>query len=204
LSLEHIKEIISDGSVDRLLLFLEKQVQKSQEEIKGIEKRIKDMEWYIDYFTYMDKNRSSGYLYKVKIDTRYIITTPCYKGQDLSDMEISLAATKSRKDLCGLNYWRQYGYILDFDAFLHKIFEPSAYFVYLREKLDFDIDSYQILPAGEYLCFRGKLLTDEWEPNIITEYFKNRKQPALVLAMEYEDNLVEYNNAWYEVQILLK
>ena len=34
-------------------------------------------------------------------------------------------------------------------------------------------------------------------------HFKNKELPNLVLALEFEDNFVDWSQAWYEMQILL-
>lgn len=199
LSLEEIREIILDGSVDRLLPFLKKQKEICEEELKATKRKIKDIEWYIDYFTYF--NKSTDDVYKAKMDTRYIINVPCYNNDKLSDMEIRLASKKSK--LSDLNYRRQYGYILNFDDVLNKKFNPQNYFVFLRGKSSKDLDGYIEIPAGEYLCYRSKILTNEWEQNVIKDYLQYREKNPLVLALEYEGNLKEYDDAWYEIQILL-
>ena len=82
-------------------------------------------------------------------------------------------------------------------------FNPTDYFIYLSEKPDIDESLYDCLPAGEYLCFRTQALNENWDPDILTDYFKNKELPNLVLALEFEDNFVDWSQAWYEMQILL-
>ena len=38
---------------------------------------------------------------------------------------------------------------------------------------------------------------------LLRVYFKN-VLPLLTLALEFEDNLKEYQDAWYEIQMLVK
>lgn len=40
-------------------------------------------------------------------------------------------------------------------------------------------------------------------PWLLRVYFKN-VLPLLTLALEFEDNLKEYQDAWYEIQMLVK
>lgn len=76
--------------------------------------------------------------------------------------------------------------------------------MYLKSKPNIENEYIITLPAGEYLCFKVELLTEAWNPSIIKDYLKKyNKAPKLVIANEYEDNLVEYMNAVYEVQILI-
>jgi DNA-binding transcriptional MerR regulator len=203
MSLVDIEDIIHSGSVDKLLPYLREKKNQSEKELENLKKRINDIEWYIDYFTYLDKDKNSDYLYKVQIDERYIIKARCYYKEPLPNMEIRLAGVKSRKEYENLSFRRQYGYKINVDAMMKQEFYPMEYFVFLREKPDIDEKLYDTLPAGEYLCFRTQALKENWNPDVLTDYFKNKKKPKLTLALEFEDNLVEYSNAWYEIQILL-
>lgn len=209
LSLDEIKIIISEGRVDRLLSFLEQQHEKQKMELKRIQETIADIEWYSHYFTYLSKNKTSDKLYKIHLEKRYVIAVPCYPEDELANMEIRLAGVKNRKALKDLSYLRQYGYVLDFQQLVEKKstpgkkFMPEKYFIYLKEKPDFETDYLIELPAGEYLCCNGRLCKGEWDTELITSFFGENKVPKLVLANEFEDNLVEYSNAEYEIQMLL-
>ena len=59
------------------------------------------------------------------------------------------------------------------------------------------------MPAGEYLCFRTQVLREEWDTEKLDSYFRKTRRPGLVLALEFEDNLREYQDAWYEIQLLV-
>ncbi|MGE5627072.1 MAG: MerR family transcriptional regulator [Solirubrobacterales bacterium] len=203
LTLEEIKIIISSGSVDKLLPFLENQKQKFILEQKKIMETIKDIDWYMHYFTYMDNNKYTGTPYKIKLEKRYAISVPCFHDEELASMEIRLAGAKSRKELKELSFLRQYGYLMDYDLLVNQKFCPNQYFIYLKEKPDFETEFLLELPEGEYLCFRAKLCTRQWDTALISEFFQYKNTPAFVIANEFEDNFVEYNNADYEVQILL-
>ena len=51
--------------------------------------------------------------------------------------------------------------------------------------------------------FKTQILNENWNPKILNEYFPDGKIPKLTLALEFEDNLHDWQDAWYEVQILL-
>jgi DNA-binding transcriptional MerR regulator len=204
LSLDDIKVILHSGSVDKLLPFLAQQKQNFQNQLKEIQATIKDIQWYVDYFTYLNKVENTNNLYKIQLEERYAIAVPCYPDESpISNMEVRLAAAKARPELKNLNYLRQYAYIVDFDKLTQKIFSPRNYMIYLREKPDFHTESLMELPAGEYLCYRARILTEDWDPSVITEFFKDKQKPMLVIANEFEENLVEYMGTQYEIQILL-
>lgn len=204
LSLSKIGVIMKKGTVDGLIPALEQQWQAANQALETICAKIKDVEWYIDYFTYLSKMEISKVLYRVSIEKRYLIQVPCKDNDELADMEIRLAETRSRSELHNLSYRRQYGYELSFPELLQSQFKPKTYFIYLKNKPRFFTSYYKELPAGEYLCFRTKLLQEKWDTMILKKYFKALPRPLTIVALEFEDNLVEYMHADYEVQILLE
>ena len=103
-----------------------------------------------------------------------------------------------------LRYKRQFALVLDFKDLMQKKLTRTHMGMYLKEQPSFDSEYLMEIPAGEYICFRGKILTDEWNPSIISNYFRDKPVPALTIANEYEDSLVEYDHCTYEVQILIK
>ena len=145
------------------------------------------VDWYKDYFTYMDRNEDAPCVMHLK--ERYYLQVPCYKRDLLADMEIRLAKEKSEQGIDNAMYLRQYGYKISYSKFCEQKFRPD--YIYK-------------LPEGEYLCFREKILEENWNPQRIINYFQGKEEPKLMLAMEYEDNLDNYAHANYEVQILLK
>ena len=52
LSLDEIAVIIKEGTVDGLIPFLYKQKNNLFDEIQSAKEKIKDIEWYINYFSY--------------------------------------------------------------------------------------------------------------------------------------------------------
>lgn len=204
LPLKDIREIIHSGTVDRLLPFLKQQKQLQEQELKRVEATIKDIQWYIDYFTFLSRNEHDNSIYKVQLDKRYVIAAPGYPGElPISRMEVRLAGIKARPELRDLNYLRQYAYIVDFDKLVQRIFWASKYFIYLREKPDFPSEYLMELPAGEYICYRARILTDDWNPAPLIDFFRNRPKPRLVITNEFEENLVEYLGTQYEIQMLI-
>lgn len=203
LSLSEITNIIKKGTIEGLLPSLEQQWQKANQELEDIRARIKDVEWYINYLTYLSKMDESKVLYRMHMETRHLIYVPCYDYDELSDMEIRLAEVRSRSDLHNLSYRRQYGYELSGTCLFQSKFRPKTYFIYIKNRPQFFTPFYKELPAGEYLCFRSKLLHEKWDTTILEKYFASIPKPSTIVALEFEDNLVEYMNADYEIQILI-
>lgn len=203
LSLESIKEVILSGSVETLLSHLNEQREKQRRAIEESEKILRDIEWYIEYFTYGASGRPPEEFYRVHLEERYILNTPCFAGEPVDEKAVRLAALKSRKQEERLAYRRQYGFLMDFDAMLEGRFLEAGYFVYLREKPAVLSPGIRSLPAGEYLCFRSRIFLDDIDTHRIRDYIREPPPHTLVIANEYEDNLKEYERAEYEIQILL-
>lgn len=204
LALEEICAIIKGGTLDGLMPALRKQKEALAAELREIEGKIKDLEWYIHYFTYLENGEEEAGFYTIHQEKRYILEVPCYAGDALSDMEIRLAAAKGAPEYKELPFRRQYGYKLHFDKMLEGDFRPYSYFIYMREEPGFAAANFDILPEGDYLCFRTRLLKGKWEPEMLRERFGQSALPKLAIALEFEDNLVDWSDALYEVQMLME
>lgn len=70
LSLDEIAVIIREGTVDGLMPFLYKQKKNLFDEIPRAQDKIRDIDWYINYFSYL-KNEDSGMLiYRIHQEKR--------------------------------------------------------------------------------------------------------------------------------------
>lgn len=204
LALEEIAQIIHTGKVDNLLVYLEAERVKIQQEQARVQQKLRDIDWYIQYFTYMDQGKSNELLYKkAYLPKRYILKCPCFRQEPLAAMEVRLARKKSSPPYLNLGYKRQYGYVLNPDALFHQRFEPKSYFIFFSGKPDIPSAEYDVLPAGEYLCFRSQVLRENWDVEQLSACFGKSEHPKLVLALEFEDNLREYQDAWYELEMLV-
>lgn len=203
LSLDEIAVIIKEGTVDGLIPFLYKQKNNLFDEIQSAKEKIKDIEWYINYFSYLKNNDSGMFIYRIHQEKRYILQVPVYENDELSDMEIRLAALKAKIEYSKLKYRRLYGYKVEFDGLINKRFEPYTYFIYMNQKPEFCSGNIDVLPEGEYICFRTLILKEEWKTDILEKYFAGMNKPKLAVALEFEDNLVDWSDAVYEVQMLI-
>ena len=199
LALEEICAIIKKGTVDALLSALYHQKEALNNEIAEMQELVKDMEWYINRFTYMEGENAERMFYTIRQEERHILEVPCYESDALSDMEIRLAAAKGMPQYKDLPFRRQYGYKLRFDGLAAGRFQPYSYFLHMRKMPDFQAEHFQILPAGEYLCFRTRLLLEDWDIGLLNRHLQQSKPPKLVVALEFEDNLMDWSDAMYEI-----
>ena len=175
--LDDIKEVMLSKKVERLLPFLDQQMKVLEEEEKKIRHQIEMVDWYKDYFTYMERNEDAPCVMHLK--ERYYLQVPCYKRDLLADMEIRLAKEKSEQGIDNAMYLRQYGYKISYDAFCKQKFRPDYYFIYLNEKVK-DAPNILKLPEGDYLCFRERILEEAWNPQRIISYFQGKAKPELI------------------------
>ena len=73
----------------------------------------------------------------------------------------------------------------------------------MNQKPEFCSGNIDVLPEGEYICFRTLILKEEWKTDILEKYFAGMNKPKLAVALEFEDNLVDWSDAVYEVQMLI-
>jgi len=202
LSLEEIEPVIKDGSVEKLLPALNGRKEALLEEISSAVDKIRDIDWYINYFTYTGGG-NEDFFYHIHEPARYILEVPCYPEDELSDMEIRLAERKNTELYRHLSYRRQYGYKLKLDDLKEGQFKPDTYFIYTKAKPAAGLPDIKVIPEGDYVCFRTPILKEDWDKELMQTFFVGRKTEGLVLALEFEDNLVDWSDAMYEVQVLL-
>lgn len=203
-TLTDIREALRSGEVGDLLPYLEKQRQKALEEMEQAKKVAEKLEWYLHYYRYLEDDRFPEVPFKKTFPRRYLLAADCLPGEALfGPCGYRLTDIRREQKLSQAEYLRQNGYLLDFDALMERRIEARSYFVYLREKPPFDHPAVREIPAGTYLCFRGRLLLGEWNPDHAIRLLKGRVTSSLVVADEYEHNLREFMSCTYEVQILL-
>lgn len=204
LSLKEIRDTLRSGQVDDLQFFLRKNLEERRNESERLQETILDLQWYIQYFEYMDSERAEGQIYISTLEERYMLSAPCSPAEPFEDIEMRLTKLRSRDEFKTLHYRRQYGFIIDFDDMLMQHFSPTAASIYLKRKPDFISPYITTLPAGDYLCFSAQLRLDKWNAEDVKHFFENGNyKPSFVIANEYEDNLVEYTATPYEVQVYL-
>ena len=203
LSLEEIGEIIQDGTVKALLPRLAARKEALLEQINQSVEQIKDIDWYINYFSFSSPNRESSDFYRLHLPERYVVEVPCDPEEPLSDMEIRLAEKKGKAPYCDLPFRRQYGYRIRMEDLVRQKFRPSSYFIFTKSHPDHVCRDIQVIPEGDFICFRTPILKERWDTDSLKACFTGLQHRDTILALEFEDNLVDWSNAMYEVQIMI-
>ena len=203
LSLEEIGVIIRDGTVKELLPRLAARKEALLEQIKQAAEQIKDIDWYIQYFHFTDQGDGAAAFYRIHLPERYVLEVPCAPDEPLGDMEIRLAEKKGTPPYSELPFRRQYGYRIHMEDLLRQRFRPSSYFIFTKSRPDHICRDIQVIPEGDFVCFRTPILKESWDPDKLRTCFSSLPHLDTILALEFEDNLVDWSDAMYEVQILL-
>ena len=203
LSLEEIGEIIRDGTVKLLLPRLAARKEALLEQINQTVEQIKDIDWYINYFTYSGLSDGNSAFYRLHLPERYVVEVPCAPEEPLSDMEIRLAEKKGKAPYSNLPFRRQYGYRIRMEDLARQQFRPDSYFIFTKSRPDHICRDIQVIPEGDFVCFRTPILKESWDAEALRAYFTSLPHRDTILALEFEDNLVDWSAAMYEVQIMI-
>ena len=203
LSLEEIGIIIQDGTVKALLPRLAARKDVLLEQINQTVEQIKDIDWYINYFTYNGLSDGASDYYRIHLPERYVLEVPCDPEEPLSDMEIRLAEKKGKQPYSELPFRRQYGYRVHMEDLVQKKFRPESYFIFTKARPDHICPDIQVIPEGDFVCFRTPILKESWDVDLLKAYCAELPHQDTILALEFEDNLVDWSDAMYEVQIML-
>ena len=204
MTLSEIKDALKSGLVADLLPYLEKQRAKKEQELAEINQVMETLDWYINYYKYLGGNRFPEVPFKKVFPERHILAVPMKPDEPIfGPGGYRLAELKNKPNFRNLPFLRQHGYLLNFQALLERRIEPEYYFVYLKKSASMENASLMTIPAGEFICFRGRLLIAEWNPDMVIKLLRDFPGPALVAADEYEDNLSDFSHDIYEIQIML-
>ena len=203
LSLEEIAPIIREGTVEHLLPRLAARKEALLDQINQTVEQIKDIDWYINYFTYTGLGNDASGFYRIHLPERYVLEVPVDPDEPLSDMEIRLAEKKGRSPYSELPFRRQYGYRIHMDDLLRKQFRPDTYFIFTKSRPDHICRDIQVIPESDFVCFRTPILKECWDTDSLRSFITGVPHKDNILALEFEDNLVDWSDAMYEVQIMI-
>lgn len=201
-SLAKIRGAISTGEVRDLLPFLQEHRDKALLELERAKSVAESLQWYINYYKYLGDNPFPCVPFKKSREPGWALCVDMHQGEALfGPGGYRLEVAKRDKAFKSIELLRQVGYILDYTALTEGRIQPTAYFVYLKQRPDFDHEAIREIPGGEYLCFRGRILTEDWSATPALACFADRTPPSIVIADEYEDNLREFIHCTYEIQL---
>nr|WP_319489032.1 helix-turn-helix domain-containing protein [uncultured Caproiciproducens sp.] len=213
LSLTEIKNAFTTGTSKALLPYLEKQLKGKMEEQQKIQETVDILKWYINFFCYSNRQQFQAVPYRRMIGERYMLAVSSLpeeqniqNSNQPSKASLLLKGLKADKKFKDVAFLRQNGNIISFKCMLEEKWVAQKYFVYLKGDPGFQDPNIIRIPAGEYLCFQGRPLINDWNTTYIRKLFETVPEgefPTLVVANEYEENFTSFIESLYEIQILI-
>lgn len=201
-NLGEIREALASNDTRRLRVFLREKRRSLKAEVEKLSGLIEDLDWYIDYYGYLEEHDYYGLPYCQTEGERFLLAEPLRPGEDIyGSVGKRLTRVQHSAEFVDARFLRCHGYILDFSALLEGRLVPTHYFIYLRQKPPRECARVITVPAGEYLCVQSRVLAEPFDGGSLRPYFKDAKKPRIVLANEYEDNFTSFKNCVYEIQI---
>lgn len=203
LNLEQIKSIIVNNDIPLLVELLDKRKEAFRKQISEFEDIVDSIEWYKNYFSYVDPNKLDTNCCSLHLEKRYIVATKCLEDEPKEDFHIRLNELSNSEELKNESVNTQFTYILDYDSLMAGKLKPCYVGMFLKKDTGFRNENIIEIPEGDYLCFKARIFSDGWNPYFAKLFFEGKETPTIVLANEYKDSLYEYSRAVYEVQILV-
>ncbi|MGL4790697.1 MAG: MerR family transcriptional regulator, partial [Anaerotignaceae bacterium] len=85
LNLEQIKSIIVNNDIPLLVELLDKRKEAFRKQISEFEDIVDSIEWYKNYFSYVDPNKLDTNCYSLHLEKRYIVATKCLEYEPKED-----------------------------------------------------------------------------------------------------------------------
>jgi len=202
LSLDEIKSVIGNNDIKKLVSFLDTHKERCHNEIARLQDVIDSIEWYKNYFTYINEDSVNDNFYSLHIEKRYLVAAP-FGDRDNNDVHIALHEIKNSDKFKDLKYVRQFSLVLDYNDLMECNLNKKYLGMFIKEPPTFESDKIIEIPEGDYLCFKARILSDTWNPYFAKLFFSGKTKPPIVLANEYEDNLYDYSKCIYEIQMLI-
>lgn len=204
LELTDIREALLHNNPEDLVQKLVLQNRKIQDQIHKLTNIHEVIAWYIEYYQHIAKDKFIHIPIKKHFETRYVLAVPIYDGEPLyGKAGIRLTKEKCKPLFQDMLFLRQNGYILDFESLLKNKIKALFYYVYIKDKPQFNNDLVKEIPRGEYFCFRVNLLSEAFQNEFFSRFFDVHDNPRYVIANEIEDNFCEFYHCSYDVQILI-
>ena len=205
--IKDIKDIMQTGNLSILMKQLDKRKNILKKELNKLQNEIDDIQWYQEYFSYLNRIRLPGIPYVRHFHERYILVIDYDENNKLNETDI-IAQVETKiirlKNSHNYQYRRQWGYVVDMEKYIQNKFNPKRYFIFLKEKPEcWDDTCMATIPAGLYLCLWCEK-KDDIHAELIRSFYQNKKIPLYALALEYENSLIAYKTCPYEYQCLIQ
>ena len=205
MSLDQIREVLINNDIQSLQKYLEEMERNCVEQLKRLEDTLDTIRWYNDYFSFSEAEHPGEYSYIKHFPKRHLVAVRIGEDEDNASYHMRLTQLRNQPEMKGLSYKRQYSLILDYDQLIENKLKRYYLGMFVKSAPAKHSDNVLEIPEGDYFCFRSRILSEGWNPYQVNMFFADRrKKPSLVLASEFENDLQEYRQCPYEVQILIE
>lgn len=207
--LDEIRDIISDFSTNTLLQSLDRRKRELDTELERLSVLRNTVSNYLDYYHHADDGILPGVPFKAHYGPRYLFAEPYRPGESVCyTAGYRLMVRKSEPDCARLDFLREIGLLLDYPSLLDGRVIPTHYYMFLEKQPETFFPEVQLVPEGDFLCYRCPVLDAEADISIFSRLLADcRHQNRLVLANEWEQNLDDsvgaFETSVFEIQIAL-
>lgn len=206
LKLREIRDVLQKDDPDLLVDLLRQKELEKITELKASQDMLDRIRWYKDYF--VQENRelppSDGLTIQIrKLPERHLIAVPCAEGESYEDIHVHLQRVCHSAAYATLLFKRQFCTFLDYRQLINGSIVRQQVGMYIKNPPETSLEYAARLPAGDYLCFRSRILSSNWDPYPIQTIFRDRPTPAITIANEYENSFREYDQCVFEIQFLI-
>lgn len=207
-SLDEIREILSDVSAAALMRHLEEKQAELEAEMERLRVLRDTVSYYLAYYGGLGQPRFPDLPYIRQEERRFLFTERYEPGEAIHGTAgYRLMARKSRTEYHDLYFLKRTGYLLDSEALGRGEVIPLEYFMYLEKPPRENLPQVREIPAGEYLCYRCRLLSPEADLSALRRFLPENGKGTLVMASEcdysLDDSIQAYERLFFEVQIRL-
>lgn len=195
--LKEVKKALLSNDGNSLFSIFKTQIGAINNQIQNLQNSVEVLNWYAEYHSYLEKRVIHKLPYVKFFPKRVCICVECLDPGAVSQSEMSLFKLRHSDAFRNLRVLRQYGYLVDFKQMKAGKFMPLKQFMFVEELPEiakFSMrENVMEIPAGEYLCFFSNRKLDDRYISVPMSNLLD-KEPSLVIAIEYENNLNEYGN----------
>lgn len=206
LSLTDIKTLIDTQDYNTLLSTLNANREHIEKIIEEHKQVLSDLKWMKEQAEFLLKETEVDFYYKT-FSNRYVMYVQATDENDTKLLQTQFQKQVTKEMLAHASVRRSYGYVLNEKRIMQGQIAYKGAYVFLDEYLTCRQENLLLLPAGEYLCVKAKVLRKQdilWISHLRAVLEKTNQQPELVIANEVSLYLFDTKDTLYEVQVLCK
>lgn len=201
-SLKEISSLFQQNDISLLIRLLKEKKAEKLNLIKAAADAVSILDWYQEYFISSLTSNEEPSCFVKHIPERTLVAVHCGDEYQYDDFYTLFGNIRNSDELKDVRYKRQFVSILDYAALLNRQIHRKYIGMLSAEPLRISSDHVVVIPSGDYHCFRAAILSDDWNTQILHMVVDGKPTPRIIVAEELEDNLKDFKNSLYEIQIL--